>query len=376
MLLMLRSFLFYKHHHHDKISRAQDNPYLLIFTIAMIIVLKPKAEKEQIQNVIDAIKQLQLNPVPLYGTERTVIAVIGDERPVDEHHISSLPGVEKVMAILDPFKLASRETKHENTIIDLGDGVKIGGKEIIMMAGPCAVENEQQIETAASAVKKSGAKILRGGAYKPRTSPYSFEGLGPEGLVLLKKTADRHGLKIVTEVLDVRDIDLIHENTDIFQIGTRNMQNFNLLKEVGKTNKPVLLKRGMSATVKEFLLAAEHIMKNGNANVILCERGIRTFETETRNTVAIATIPLVKELSHLPIIVDPSHSTGKPSLVSPITKAAIAAGADGILVDVHPNPCEALCDGDQAITPETFEILMQELIPLAKAIGREINTSI
>jgi 3-deoxy-7-phosphoheptulonate synthase len=277
------------------------------------------------------------------------------------------------MAVLNPFKIASRETKHEDTIIDLGDGVTVGGKELAIMAGPCAVENEAQMEAAARAVKASGVKIMRGGAFKPRTNPYSFEGLGKDGLVLLKETATRHGLKTITEVLDVRDIETIHEYTDIFQIGTRNMQNFNLLKEVGKTKKPVLLKRGMSATVKEFLLAAEYILKNGNPNVILCERGIRTFETETRNTLAVMTVPLVKELSHLPIVVDPSHSTGKPSLVSPATKAAIAAGADGILIDVHPNPCEALCDGDQAITPETFDQMMKELKPIAEAVGRTLN---
>jgi len=330
------------------------------------------AGKDQIEHVIQAVIKLDLKPVPLYGVERTVIAVIGDERPVDEHHISSLPGVDRVMAVLDPYKLASRETKHEDTIIDLGDGVKVGGKKIAMMAGPCAVENEAQMETAAKAVKKAGAEIMRGGAFKPRTSPYSFEGLGTDGLKLLSQTAKRHGLKTVTEVLDIRDIGTVDKYADIFQIGARNMQNFNLLKEVGKTKKPVLLKRGMSSTVKEFLLAAEHIMTNGNSNVILCERGIRTFETETRNTLALATVPLIKELSHLPIVVDPSHSTGKPSLVAPMTKAAIAAGADGILVDVHPNPEEALCDGDQAIRPEAFEKLMIELKPIAEAVGRNL----
>lgn len=338
----------------------------------MIIVMKPFAAKENIDRVISTIEKLDLKPVPLYGTERTVIAVIGDERPVDEHHISSLPDVDKVMVVLNPYKLASRETKHENTIIDLGDGVTIGGKEIAMMAGPCAVENETQMETAAAAVKAAGAKIMRGGAYKPRTSPYSFEGLGESGLPLLSSTAKRHGLKVITEILDIRDMDEIAKHTDIFQIGTRNMQNFNLLKEVGKTKKPVLLKRGMSATVNEFLLAAEHIMKNGNPNVILCERGIRTFETETRNTLALATIPLVKEISHLPIVVDPSHSTGKPSLVGPMIKAAIACGVDGILVDVHPNPAEALCDGDQAITPETFNNIMKESREIAKVVGRSL----
>jgi 3-deoxy-7-phosphoheptulonate synthase len=330
------------------------------------------AEKAAIENVISEVEKLDLKPVPLYGIERTVIAVIGDERPVDEHHISSLPGVDRVMAVLDPYKLASRETKHEDTIIDLGDGVTVGGKKIAMMAGPCAVENEVQMETSARAVKAAGAEIMRGGAYKPRTSPYAFEGLGEEGLKMLSATAKRHGLKTVTEVMDIRDIDVVSNHADILQIGTRNMQNFNLLKEVGKTKKPVLLKRGMSATVKEFLLATEHIMKNGNSQVILCERGIRTFETETRNTLALATVPLVKELSHLPIVVDPSHSTGKPSLVAAVTKAAIAAGADGILIDVHPNPQEALCDGDQAIKPDAFAKVMEELKPIAKAVGRTL----
>lgn len=338
----------------------------------MIIVMKKFADKATIERVLEIINKLDLKPVPLYGTERTVIAVIGDERPVDQHHISSLLGVDKVMAVLDPFKLASRETKHENTEINLGDGIIIGGKKLSIMAGPCAVENEVQMETSARAVKAAGATILRGGAYKPRTNPYSFEGLGKEGLVMMSKAAKKHGLKMITEILDVRDIETVEKYTDIFQIGTRNMQNFILLKEIGRTKKPVLLKRGMSATVKEFLLAAEHIMMNGNSKVILCERGIRTFETETRNTLALATVPLIKELSHLPIIVDPSHSTGKPSLVGPMTKAAIAAGADGILVDVHPNPEEALVDGDQAIRPEDFDKLIKELRPIALAVGRTL----
>lgn len=334
--------------------------------------MKKFAEKTDISRVIETVEKLELKPVPLYGVERTVIAVIGDERPVDEGHISSLPGVDRVMTVLDPYRLASRETKHEDTVIDLGDGVTVGGKKIAMMAGPCAVENEDQMEIAARNVKAEGVEIMRGGAYKPRTSPYSFEGLGVEGLKLLRDTARRHGLKTVTEVMDIRDIDVVAEHADILQIGTRNMQNFNLLKEVGKTQKPVLLKRGMSATVKEFLLATEHIMKNGNPNVILCERGIRTFETETRNTLALATVPLIKQLSHLPIIVDPSHSTGKPSLVGPMIKASIAAGADGILVDVHHKPEEALCDGNQAIKPEVFSRLMRELKPIATAVNRTL----
>lgn len=334
--------------------------------------MNKQAEQTHIDHVISTIEKLDLKPVPLIGTERTVIAVIGDERPVDQHRIHSLPGVDKVMAVLNPFKLASRETKHEPTIIDLGDGVTVGGKEIAIMAGPCAVESETQMEIATKAVKEAGAKILRGGAYKPRTSPYSFEGLGPDGLKILSRTAKKHGMKVITEIVDIRDIELVNQHTHIFQIGTRNMSNFNLLKEIGKTDKPILLKRGMSATIKELLLAADHIMTNGNQQVMLCERGIRTFETETRNTLAIATIPLVKELSHLPIIVDPSHSTGKPSLVGPVTRAAIAAGADGILIDVHPNPEEAMCDGDQAIKPEMFIQLMDELRRIAEAVDRTI----
>ncbi len=338
----------------------------------MIIVMKKNAPKEQIENIINHIKELKLNPVPLIGEERTVIAVIGDERHVDQHSISSHPGVDKVMGVLDPFKLSSRETKHESTVIDLGDGITVGGTQIAMMAGPCAVETEEQMDISAKAVSEAGATILRGGAFKPRTSPYAFEGLGKKGLELMSKTAKKYKMKVITELLDIRDIDDVAAHADIFQIGTRNMSNFALLKEVGKTKKPVLLKRGMSATVKELLLAAEHIMTNGNHQVMLCERGIRTFETETRNTLAIATVPLIKELSHLPIIVDPSHSTGKPSLVVPVTRAAIAAGADGILIDVHPNPAKALCDGDQAITPQTFNELMEQLRQIAPIIGRTI----
>lgn len=334
--------------------------------------MNKQANNDQVDHVMQTIETFDLKPVPLHGTERTVIAVLGDERPVDKHRIHSLPGVDRVMAVLDPYKLASRETKSESTVIDLGDGVTIGGKEIAIMAGPCAVESEEQMEISTKAVKEAGTKILRGGAYKPRTSPYSFEGLGPSGLEILSAAAKRHGMKVITEILDIRDIELVSQHADILQIGTRNMSNFNLLKEIGKTSKPVLLKRGMSATVKDLLLAADHIMSNGNSNVMLCERGIRTFETETRNTLALATVPLVKELSHLPIIVDPSHSTGKPSLVGPVTKAAIAAGADGILIDVHPNPEAALCDGDQAIRPETFVELMDQLKPIAQAVDRTL----
>lgn len=260
----------------------------------------------------------------------------------------------------------------KTTPINLGNGLTIGGKSIVMMAGPCAVENEEQMAKTGSAVQKSGVKVLRGGAYKLRTNPRTFEGLGLEGLKLLNKVAKKLALLTITEIIDVRDIDVVCQYSDILQIGTRNMQNYSLLKEVGKTKKPVVLKRGMSATVQEFLLAADHIIMRGNSKVILCERGIRTFETETRNTLALATIPLVKELSHLPIIVDPSHSTGRASLVPAMTKAALAAGADGMLIDVHSNPEKALCDGEQALTNAQFQKLMKELNPLAKAINRSL----
>jgi 3-deoxy-7-phosphoheptulonate synthase len=337
----------------------------------MIIVMKRNAPEEHVQSVIDEMRSNNLQPMPMIGTERVVIAVIGDERVLDIGHLKSLASVSKVMPVLQPFKLAARETKHEDTVIDV-NGVKIGGKEVVMMSGPCTVENKKQMKEAAKAVKEAGGKILRGGAFKPRTGPYSFQGLGEEGLVLLREAADANDLQVVTEVMDTRDVLLVAKYTDILQIGARNMQNFNLLKEVGKTDKPVLLKRGMSNTIKEFLLAAEYIMKEGNHNVILCERGIRTFETETRNTLDINAIPVIKELSHLPIIVDPSHSTGKRSLVAPVSRAAIAAGADGLIIEMHPHPEEALCDGDQSITPDMLHDIMKELSGISKAIGRSI----
>lgn len=338
----------------------------------MIIVMQRHAPKEQAEHVIRELERYEgLKPVPLFGVERTVIAVIGDERMVDEHHISSLPGVSKVMLVLHPYKLASRETKHENTIIKV-DGVTIGGTKVIMMAGPCAVEAEEQIDEAASRLKKAGAHVLRGGGFKPRTSPHAFQGLGRKGVLMLEAAAKKYGLPTVSEVMDVRDVDFMCNHINILQIGARNMQNFDLLKEAGKTRKPVLLKRGMSATIKELLLAAEYILMNGNQDVILCERGIRTFEDETRNTLALATVPLVKELSHLPIIVDPSHGTGKPSLIPPMARAAVAAGADGIMIEVHPHPETAKSDADQALTIEQFEKIMAQLEPVAKAVGRSL----
>lgn len=340
----------------------------------MIIVMKRLAPKEQVNHVISSIQKIKgLQPVPLYGIERTVIAVIGDERTLDIQHLRSFPGVSDVMPVLKPYKLASRETKYENTVITLKkQNIKIGGEKLAIMAGPCSIENQEQVDKTAQAVKKAGAKILRGGAFKPRTGPYSFEGLGEKGLKIMKKAADKYDLAIVTEAMDVRHVKLVTEYADIVQIGARNMQNFNLLREVGKIKKPVLLKRGISSTIKEWLLAAEYILSSGNQNVILCERGIRTFEEEVRNTLGINSVPIIKELSHLPIIVDPSHSSGKRSLVPALCKAAIAAGADGILVEVHPCPEEALCDGDQSILPDTFQKLMKELKPIAEAVTRKI----
>lgn len=337
----------------------------------MIIVMKRHTPREQIDKILQELENKGFKPIPLFGVERTVIAVIGDERSIDMHHIKSMPGVSDAMPVLKPYKLVSRETKHENTVIRL-NGVTIGGDNIVMMAGPCAVESQEQVDAAAAAVRKVGARILRGGAYKPRTSPYSFEGLEEEGLKMLRKAADRNNMYIITEVVEIHDLPTVCRYADILQIGTRNMQNFQLLKAVGRIKKPVLLKRGMSATIKEFLLAAEHIMLQGNQDVILCERGIRTFEDEVRNTLALATVPIVKELSHLPIIVDPSHATGRAELVLPMARAAIAAGADGLLIDVHPNPETAQCDGDQSLTPPLFETLMDEIKPLCKLMKRPI----
>lgn len=338
----------------------------------MIIVMQRHAPKDQIERVLNEIKRYEgLNPVPLHGTERTIIAVLGDERILDEQHIASFPGVSKVMPVLHPYKLASRETKFERTVVKI-KGVSIGADTIVMMAGPCAVENEEQLDIAAKGVKNAGATILRGGAFKPRTTPYSFQGLGRKGVTILEAAAKAYGLVSISEIMDVRDVDFMANHIDILQIGARNMQNFDLLKEVGKSKKPVMLKRGLSATIKEFLLAAEYILAQGNQDVILCERGIRTFEDETRNTLCIATVPIVKDISHLPIIVDPSHGTGKPHLITPMARAAIAAGADGVMIEVHPNPDSAKCDADQALTVDNFNILMKQLRPIVEAVGRKL----
>ena len=337
----------------------------------MIIVMKPGAAKKQISHVIEKIEKMHLKPVPLYGVERTVIAVIGDERVLPVESMVVLPGVDKVMPVLTPYKLASKDFKQENTVLKIGD-VTVGGQAVVVMAGPCAVESKEQVLATAKAVKDAGAKILRGGAFKPRTSPYSFQGMGEEGLKYLKAAREETGLPFVTEVMDTRQVELVEDFADALQIGARNMQNFNLLKEVGRSKKPVILKRGMMATIRELLMSAEYILSEGNFNVILCERGIRTFEDSTRNTVDISAVPVIKKLSHLPVIVDPSHATGRWDLIAPLSKAAVAAGADGLLIEVHPSPEEALSDGAQSLKPDKFARLMEELADVAKAVGRKI----
>lgn len=328
-------------------------------------------EQGKVSQIIQLLEEKGLQPVPLIGVERTVVAVIGEERDLSVSKLEAMPGVAKVMRVVQPYKLVSRETQNDPTVIEI-NGVKIGGKHLAMFAGPCSVESEEQMEAVAKPLAKAGVKLLRGGAFKPRTGPYAFQGLGKEGLEILQKVAQRHDMATVTEILDTRDVDLICTHADILQIGARNMQNFTLLKEVGRTKKPVLLKRGMSATVEELLLAAEYILSEGNPNVILCERGIRTFEQYVRNTLPLATVPRVKELSHLPIIVDPSHGVGKPRLIPPMAKAAIACGADGLMIEVHANPSEALSDGAQSLLPEKFMELMEDLKPIAKAVGKEL----
>jgi len=338
----------------------------------MIIVLKPGATEEQINHIVEKLKGFGLQIHMSKGEERTIIGAIGDERVLANQPLEIFPGVEKVMPILQPFKLVSREFKKEDTIIEFENGIKIGGKKIHVMAGPCAIESKELLIQIAEDVKAAGASFIRGGAFKPRTSPYTFQGLGEEGLKYLSEAKKKTGLLVITEVMDPRDIELILPYTDIIQIGTRNMQNFRLLTEVGGYDKPVLLKRGLSATIKEFLMSAEYIMAKGNTKVMLCERGIRTFETYTRNTLDLSAIPVIKKLSHLPVIVDPSHGVGKWDLVAPMAKAAVAAGADGLIIEVHPNPEEAFSDGEQSLKPKAFKELMKELKEIAKAVGREL----
>lgn len=338
----------------------------------MIIVMRSNATPDQINHVCDKVKELGLTPQVSRGVERTIIGIIGEEGKATVKPLEAFPGVESVMPILKPYKLASRDFQPEATIFEMPHGVKVGGKKIMVMAGPCSVENREMLFKTAAAVKRAGANFLRGGAFKPRTSPYSFQGLGEDGLKYLREAADEHGLLVVTEVMDTRTVDLVCKYSDMLQIGARNMQNFDLLKECGAAKKPVLLKRGLCATIEELLLSAEYLLSKGNFKVMLCERGIRTYETATRNTIDINAIPVVKSDSHLPILVDPSHGTGKRKYVAPIAKAAIAAGCDGVMLEIHPNPEEAWSDGPQSLTLDLFASLMTELKVIAAAVGREI----
>ena len=337
----------------------------------MIIVMSQNATKEEIANVENRIFEMGLKTHPIYGEIKTVIGVVGDKRFLNTQSLSIMPGVENLVPILKPYKLVGRELKNTPTVVDVG-GIKIGGKEIVVIAGPCAIEDEQSFIETAKNVKGAGVKILRGGAYKPRTSPYAFQGLEKEGLQIMVSAREATGMKIITEVVDTRDVEFIAEQIDIIQIGARNMHNFRLLKEVGMAKKPVLLKRGISATIEEWLMAAEYIMSEGNEEIILCERGIRTFETATRNTLDLCAITIVKELSHLPVLVDPSHSTGKWRYVPSVSKGAIATGADGLIIEVHNDPEAALCDGPQSLRPYKFSQLMKELKPVANAVGRDL----
>lgn len=337
----------------------------------MIIVFKPTATEEDIDHVTDRLRELGLKSQMSRGEERTIIGVIGDERLLDNQPLTVFPGVESVTPILTPWKLVGREFQPQDSTVSV-DRVTIGDNRLVVMAGPCAVEKLEVTVGIAHDVKAAGGTILRGGAYKPRTSPYSFQGLGREGLDFLVEAKKQTGMPVVSEILDPRDTDVFLEKADVIQIGARNMQNFELLKEVGAYDKPVLLKRGLSATIKEFLLSAEYIVSRGNRNVMLCERGIRTFETQYRNTLDLAAVPTLKKLSHLPVIVDPSHATGKWDLVAPMAKAAVAAGADGLLIEVHSNPECALCDGEESLKPSRFKGLMNDLRLIAQAVGREL----
>ena len=338
----------------------------------MIIVMNKNVTDDQISVVVKKLKDAGLDANISRGIERTVIGAIGDERKLSEEMFTPLPGVESAMHIVKQYKIVSRESHPENTVIDIG-GIQLGGKQIQVIAGPCSVETQQQMDLSAQYVNEAGCRLMRGGAFKPRTSPYTFQGKGVEGLDMFRQAASKFKLPIVTELMDVRMLDTFLENdVDVIQIGTRNMQNFDLLKEVGRINKPVILKRGMSATISEWLMAAEYIAAGGNHNIIFCERGIRTFETYYRNVLDVTAIPVMKKETHLPIIVDPSHAGGKAWMVAALSQAAIAAGADGLLVEMHPNPTEAWCDADQALTPQELKKLMGVLGGIATAIGRTL----
>jgi 3-deoxy-7-phosphoheptulonate synthase len=339
----------------------------------MVIVMQEGASDAQIQNVIDKLVAHGFDVHRSTGASHTVLGAVGVHRDFDHRDFELLEGVREVMRITQPFKLASRQFKPEGTIIDLGRGVKIGGPDVVVAAGPCAVESREQIHSIAESVAKAGAKIMRAGAFKPRTSPYAFQGMGEKGLQLMREAADKFGLFTISEVMDASQIQMMMAYVDIFQVGARNMQNFNLLRELGKVRKAVVLKRGIAATIEELLLSAEYIMAGGNYEVILCERGIRTFETYTRNTMDISAIPIIHKLSHLPMTADPSHGTGRRDKVAPMARASVAAGADALLIEVHSNPDKALSDGAQSLFPEQFSTLMKELRLIAPAVGRTIR---
>ena len=338
----------------------------------MIIVMHADATDAQIEAVVQRIREHGLDINVSRGIERTLVGAIGDERKLHQELFETMPGVEQALHIVKPYKIVAREWHKQDTVIDI-KGVPLGGRQIQVIAGPCSVETPEQMTRSAAAVQAAGVRLMRGGAFKPRTSPYTFQGAGPEGLGMFRTAADQYGLPIVTELMDIRQLDLFLEmGVDVIQVGTRNMQNFDLLKELGRINVPVILKRGMSATISEWLMAAEYIAAGGNHNIIFCERGIRTFETAYRNVLDVTAIPVLKRETHLPVIVDPSHAGGKAWMVPALSRAAIAAGADGLLVEMHPNPCEAWCDADQAIDPGELIQLMDELRGIAHVLARDV----
>jgi 3-deoxy-7-phosphoheptulonate synthase len=340
----------------------------------MIVITRPEITPEELDHIRERVEALGLRTSVTRGEKQTIIGCIGDDDRLREISLLSLPGVESVVPVLKPYKLAAREFVAEPVPVRVGDGVLVGGRDVVVMAGPCSVEGREMLFETATAVQSAGAQVLRGGAFKPRTSPYAFQGMGVEALELLAEVRRATGLPVITEVMDTRQVEIVAEHADVLQIGARNMQNFPLLSEVGRVQRPVLLKRGLSATIKELLMAAEYILAQGNRDVILCERGIRTFETATRNTFDVAAIPVLKKETHLPVIVDPSHAAGRADMVAPLAFAAIAAGADGLIIEVHPRPEEALSDGDQSLDPAVFRSLMQRVGVFAEAAGRSLPT--
>jgi 3-deoxy-7-phosphoheptulonate synthase len=338
----------------------------------MLVVMRHDATPDEIRRVVETIEDLGYQARPMPGAQRTAVGLVGNDGRVDATRLAALPGVKDVIHVTQPYKQVSREWRPESTVVELAGGVKIGGHDVVVIAGPCSVESERQLLDAARIVRDAGAVMLRGGAFKPRTSPYSFQGLGKKGLQYLARAREETGLLIVTEAMDLEGLDLVVEYADVVQVGARNMQNFSLLKQAGQCGKPVLLKRGIAATITELLLSAEYLLAEGNHDVILCERGIRGFDNATRNVFDLSAIPVVKELSHLPIVADPSHGTGRRSKVIPMARAAVAAGADGLLIEVHPQPDRALSDGEQSLYPEQFVSLMREAAAIAEAIGRKL----